>query len=288
MNVGILGSGFGLYGYMPAFVELGYSVITLAKYKGQLSKRSELGNYLNFVNFVDTEDVLLRSSKMLAIARNPASQSDFLLRSDYQYSHLFLEKPLAENATRQELCLNRLVSRNQSFSVAYLFRFCDWWMYLRRILSSSPGTDAKIVWSIPASTSSWKNSNEAGGGLGSFYGIHFLPLILDLGMAYKVRSAESSIRLSAVSNLDATQKLEVNIVRDHIPYFSVSTTTGTKKEELFSAESPFTLIGRFGAPDPRIPFLKDYISAVLKLHIPEREQLIEKEAIRFRECLSHG
>ncbi len=288
MNVGVLGSGFGLYGYVPAFVELGYNVLTLAKYKSKLRERVELGNYFNFIHFVETEDLLLRSTKILAVARNPASQSDFLLRSEYQYSHLFLEKPLAENATRQELCLDRLVSRKQSFSVAYLFRFCDWWMHLRRILSSSPGTDAKITWRIPASASSWKNSIEAGGGLGSFYGIHFLPLILELGMGYKVRSTDSSVHLSAISNLDARQKLEVNIVRDQIPYFSISTTTGTKEEELFSAESPFTLIGKSGTPDPRIPFLKDYISTALKLHMPEREQLVEKEAIHFRQRLSYG
>ncbi|CAN2170460.1 hypothetical protein MCEMRE249_00025 [Candidatus Nanopelagicaceae bacterium] len=288
MNIGILGRGFGLYGYMPAFVELGHSVITLSEYKTTVSARPELRDYIDLIHFVETEELLLQSSNILTLARNPASQSSFLLENDHRLSHLFLEKPLAENERTQEMCLERLVAQNQNFSVGYLFRFCEWWLHLKELVSTSPNTSVKIVWRIPFTPSEWKNSDSRGGGLGSFYGIHFLPLILDLGLDYQVTYSNLREDFSVVSNLNYGQKLKVGIVRNQIPNFAISTTTGAKVEKLYSAESPFGAIGRKGVPDPRIPFIKGYVSLTLAHNNLERERIVEKEAIRFRERLSRG
>ena len=48
--VGIIGEGFGLYGYLPSFIELGYKVGVLEKSKQIIENRSELNHFSSKLN----------------------------------------------------------------------------------------------------------------------------------------------------------------------------------------------------------------------------------------------
>ena len=110
MKVGVLGGGFGLYGYMPAFLGLGMEVFTLSRYKQELEGRLELNSLLGKVKFLSTEEEIVRSIEVIAIARNPSSQEKFMEGITSGFTHLFLEKPMASSVNEHERCLEKLIT----------------------------------------------------------------------------------------------------------------------------------------------------------------------------------
>ena len=52
-KVGILGGGFGLYGYLPAFANLRFEIFTLSKYENFINKRPDLAKYIDKINFLN-------------------------------------------------------------------------------------------------------------------------------------------------------------------------------------------------------------------------------------------
>ena len=55
-TVGIVGSGFGLYGYLPALVEVGkMNVILPGRYKDKFLARSELKIYADYIHWVSDD-----------------------------------------------------------------------------------------------------------------------------------------------------------------------------------------------------------------------------------------
>ena len=72
-KVGILGGGFGLYGYLPAFANLGYEIFTLKRYERFIKKRADLTKYIKDINFLKEED-LISKVDCISISRNPENQ----------------------------------------------------------------------------------------------------------------------------------------------------------------------------------------------------------------------
>ena len=75
-KVGILGGGFGLYGYLPAFANLDFEIFTLEKYERFIRKRADLTKYIKDINFLKEED-LLSKVDCISISRNPENQYKF-------------------------------------------------------------------------------------------------------------------------------------------------------------------------------------------------------------------
>lgn len=254
-SVGILGGGFGLYGYLPAFYNLGFKIYTLEKYSNFIQSRADLKDLINHINFLPSEKEIFANSRYLTIARDPISQHN-LIRDvvEYNFEHLFLEKPLAHNLKLHEDSLNLLKVTNQSTSIFYSLTYLDWYKEITNILQVKKNQNIKVTWKIISNNSIWKNDVSKGGGLFRYYGIHFVPLFLKSKL--KVENYFQNNR-SLVINLKNKNKnkLQMNLSIGEINNFSIN----NENHVLLSSSNPFIKDIVPGAPDPRIQIVEKYL-----------------------------
>ena len=72
----IIGSGFGLYGYLPALTEeFGASVVLPEQYRDKAASRPELVRFLGGVRWESDLDRALAVASTVVIAATPAAQA---------------------------------------------------------------------------------------------------------------------------------------------------------------------------------------------------------------------
>ena len=286
--VGILGSGFGLYGYAPALVELNKTVIVPNRYRAKIVSRDELQPYLPKIEFVKEIDVLEKSNYLI-VARNPESQFDIVKNIRESKRHLFLEKPLASTLTDHKELYNTLISRNFSFSVAYLFLFTPWWQQIIQKFEIQPTSKVQINWIIARPTG-WKLDIKSGGGIALFYGIHFVPLLISDKYNFQIWSNKSDDRSQKLIlvNLKGGE-IEIEILYGTKNSFQVFESQKSRSPFcIFSAESPFGPSPARGVRDPRVEFIKPYLAQYFTgLNSLSASASIESEAIKYRESISN-
>jgi hypothetical protein len=278
MLVGILGSGFGLYGYLPALVRLGHNVVTLERYRSNILKRNELTDFIQHVDFLETDQQIVSQASCVVIARNPSSQVDLVQNqlTDLKLKqHVFLEKPLTDLLETRQSFINTLRVAGMSFSVAYLFLYSEWFNHLK----SQESGEFEVNWVIAKPKAEWKNSTRQGGGLLNYYLIHFLPCFDELFLNFQIKqsflSREHSIFVASGKIL---LKVKVTL-SDTESNFSVTTNSSHSNKVLFSAKTPFGPLPCEGILDPRIDYLERYIHENLTYAKGESESLRLEELI---------
>ena len=261
MRIGLFGGGFGLYGYLPAAVSLGWQVVTLERYKPFLRGRPELSPFLDRIEFHGSDTEVLLNCSRVVIARNPGQQVEFLNRnSDVLKSmqHLYLEKPLADTVDNAMRTLELICSWGTSFSVGYLFPYTDWFRALRHRCEQT-GSRFSIEWAIPSIESSWKGDVYAGGGLCSFYLVHFVPTLRELGFTpsdyVTTMKSDNYLISGAASN---GMRIDARLATKG---FTFRVNVNDEVRPLFEAETPFGTRPRVGHPDPRLEPLRLYLTA---------------------------
>ena len=256
-KIGILGGGFGIYGYMPSFLQINFEVYTLNKYQRFIKSRKELSQYQNSINFVSTEKKLLNNVDYLVIARDPISQRKLIQSLTKKYTHIFLEKPLAEENNFQENTLNYLEEEEQSFSIFYTFHYLNWYKDLKNIINSYDSFDISIDWYILKSKNnlnSWKYNKILGGGIGRYYGIHFFDLI-DIydNFIFSVHNSNDEFYLIIKDPLEE-KKLSIKIKLSKKSSFTI------KNDNLviIDTEDPIGSI-QPDQEDPRVKLIKEYV-----------------------------
>ncbi len=189
-HVAILGSGFGLYGYLPALAAgCGRRVVLPVRYQARFRQRAELSRFAGSIDWVADELSALKAASSAVLALCPQMQQRWLSTClDLpNLQHLFLEKPLAATPRAAEMLHEKLHRSGQIVRVSYLFRYLDWVTPLRRFLSSAV-SDARVAisWQFHAhhfrhDLSTWKRYHDQGGGAIRFYGIHLIALLAELG-----------------------------------------------------------------------------------------------------------
>lgn len=184
---GIIGGGFGMYGYLPAISQNSNSdILVLKKNYNILLNRPELKKYINNVKCVDSYEELIQKSTSLVISTPPKIQEKYisLINSKgYRYKNLVLEKPIASNPFNAENILALSIKNAESVRVGYSFNDTYW---AKSILNKSNffyGESRDILWRFYAhhfrnKIDSWKSSHEMGGGVLRFYGIQLIALIV--------------------------------------------------------------------------------------------------------------
>lgn len=258
MSVGILGGGFGLYGYLPAAVLNGNAVVTLDRYKTEILNRPELKSYLTEIEFVEHEKFLVKIVDSLIIARNPQSQFDLLMKFAGDFEHVYLEKPLALELTSHRQLLDHLLEKNQSFSLGYLVQFTNWFNQIDFEKTSR----IEILWEVKINEDSWKSRDFPDKGLFSFFGIHLLPLIERLikdHYALVLNSVQDGMQIEGKFG---AKSLSIKLVNGNKFNFK-ATTYGSVGEILVDEihETPFGDRSFLGLPDNRIPLLQKYLAS---------------------------
>lgn len=273
MNIGILGSGFGVYGYLPAVCENDWNPILLSKARSSVENRTELKKYQRKIKYVDSEKELMEFSNRLVIARNPERQivaiKSALGIRDIQ--HFYLEKPLTDKPSNRREIIDLL--SNTSFSLAYLMVYTTWFSTLKKMLQTESNKSITITWEIPASDTKWKSSSAEGGGLLFYYAPHLLAILFNLDVAPSqiVISEKTSVQIIGIDKFNNT--LNIKLAYSSQSFFSIKNTDAHNKLEWFNSETPFGVANTKGSLDNRISVLRIYLNSPITVLQSSSEDL---------------
>ena len=257
-KVGILGGGFGLYGYLPAFANLEYEIFTLSKYESFVKKRADLNQYIKGINFLKEED-LINKVDYICIARNPESQYEFIVNyKNFEFNHLYLEKPIGHNAAAYKKCLENLEIQKTKFSVFYSLTYMDWYSNIVEEIMQGVDKNFQIEWKIKQSASTWKQNSSKGGGLLKFYGIHFIKMFIDSNLLLK-DAKMSKNKLELILESKYLNSLKIKVESSNKNSFSIY----KNKQLQINSSNPFLNEIIPELPDPRIKILEKYIQSNL-------------------------
>ena len=196
MSVGILGSGFGLYGYLPALNGLGERVLLPERYRDKLLGRDDVRHLASDVEWVTDDEIVLARSHALIISRRPVDQMNLVRRlHDFPgINRLLLEKPIAPQPAEAAEMLAILHRGGKAVRVGFTFHYTPWARELADWLART-GTDGTITldWRFrahhyAAGLDNWKRHWRHGGGALRFYGIQLIALLAELGYTNAISS----------------------------------------------------------------------------------------------------
>lgn len=264
MNVVILGSGFGLYGYLPALSSIkNVKIFLLSRYKNQVCKRLDINFYFNTIKWVDDDEILLELADAVIIALTPAQQYIWIKKClTYQnINYILCEKPLATTPDLANDVLIDLVTSRKKFRIAYNFRYTEWGKNVLETLKNIEN----ITWNFQAhhyekNIQNWKRQHKDGGGALRFYGIHLIALLSELGYN---NTAYSEIK---TNKKNEAETWSAEIIGDNLIDCTVNISTNSpetrfvikdSKGQAYSLLHPFqtSLSDKEDKYDQRIPFL---------------------------------
>lgn len=183
MKIGIIGSGFGLYGLLPAFHSIpGCQVVAICGEKTQ-----RLLDYCKSIGldaiYTDWEK-MLESEKLdaIAIAVIPSAQYMIAKAAMEKGIHVFAEKPLAANLKDAKKLLSLAKKRRVVTAVDFLFPEINAWQKTKELLDKKTYGALQYVsvawdffsYDIKNKIKGWKTDAKEGGGALSFYASHVL------------------------------------------------------------------------------------------------------------------
>jgi predicted dehydrogenase len=191
MRYGILGRGFGLYGYLPAVAErTDDDIYTLDCYRETIRTRQDLKAYENRIVFEQDAKALFAHCDAVIIALRPADQESILagLLDRGWRGMLILEKPLACTPERALSLLERLLGSGITFRIGFTLGATAWFERLTEYIGVNMGAKLTIDfrWLFCAhhyrhNVDSWKRYYAQGGGALRFYAIHMVALLAKWG-----------------------------------------------------------------------------------------------------------
>lgn len=190
---GIIGSGFGLYGYLPVILENNDQVLLLTKSKETLLSRSDINLFYDRIKWIDSIDSLINQATHLVISVPPFVQYELLLKiiMNQTVENLIIEKPIAETPDKSIEILNKLSKLSMNYRVAYLFLYTHWFQKLQNICTSPSNLNQHLTininWQFKAhhyknNLNNWKRNTAEGGGAMRFFGIHLIAVLAKLDM----------------------------------------------------------------------------------------------------------
>lgn len=272
-TIAILGSGFGLYGYLPSMtIGCGQKVVLPERYRKRFNERAELQICSQHVRWVRDEMTALQAASGAVIAVCPTEQCRWLdiCIETPQLQFLFLEKPLAPCPDAAYAIHDRLKQSGKVVRIAYLFRYLEWAKRLVELVQQYPCENVKIRWDFLAhhfrsNSPTWKREPELGGGPVRFYGIHLIALLAELGYE-NVSSLTEGYRWQGVFTGDNLPRCDVDVdTASDATEFSVTARTSVVEFDLCCQESPFDVCARnidkshvIGALDARVDLLSTH------------------------------
>jgi hypothetical protein len=266
----IFGSGFGLYGYLPALVEhLGVEVVLPQPYKTKVRSRPELGGTLSKIRWVKDHDEALTLADGVVIATPPQFQGEIVERciSRPNIKHLALEKPLAVTPGLAASLLARLDASGVQYVIAYTLLHLNWYNDLS--WPSDPDAEMEVNWSFQAHHFShdlhnWKRVHAQGGGPLRFFGVHILAMLASQGYSHVTSSQlDGDVpgepeRWKATLSGPGLPECRVS-VDSRSPKSCFEITSKGKEHPLIALHDPFALEKATSDADPRVAVLAEIL-----------------------------
>ena len=262
--VGILGSGFGLYGYLPAVcLSSDESVMVELKNYNKINNRKDLKKHIDRIKWAVNDKDIINNSNLLIIAYPPSEVNSHLLSKILEssvVSKLIVEKPICSTPKKSKYFIDTIEENGIEVVSGYLFIYTDWFKKI-----SETEKDIEIIWDHVKKfeDNSWKNKVKSGGGALRFYGIHLVSIL-----AYYNFSVEDIV-LNDTDNFEAFfinkkgRKIRIKIFIGGLKYkFKVSL--------IENSSSPFSTFNNDGY-DYRVKYLisllKDFSQDIKKLNL---------------------
>jgi predicted dehydrogenase len=127
VNVAILGSGFGLYGYLPALHALSCRIVLPARNRSTIERRAELSQLTSHITFVADENEAIDLADAVVIACRPADQLDLIPSLLYRQKlqRRLMEKPLAPNPAAALRLEDQIAASGKIVRTGYLCRMAS-------------------------------------------------------------------------------------------------------------------------------------------------------------------
>ena len=270
-NVGFLGSGFALYGYLKYFSFKKCNLYTLEKYKTIIKKRSDLNIIYSKIIFKKNDKELLDHCNEVVVARRPIDQEKFIkyiLKKKINLKKYYFEKPLCSNPKKSLKILYKLKKNKFNFNIGYLFFYTEFYKKIIRTCKHNINVNWEFMsYDLKKNKTSWKFNLSKGGGPLRFYGIH---LIAILSKKYK-KFANISSEITFKKNIPIRWKC--NILTSSKKKIEISINTFSKKNKftilsgnksLYNSSSPFSNYQKYRKKDYRIKYIDYMISDLRK------------------------
>lgn len=183
LKIGIIGSGFGLYGLAPAFSSIeNCRVVAICGKKSErlISYCRSIGLkniYTDWQEMLDNEEL-----DAIAIAVPPSVQYAIAKKAIGMRLNIFAEKPLALNYKQANELFVLAKKKKITHGIDFIFPEIDQWKKTKNLLDNKTFGKLEHVsvnwdfesYDIKNKISSWKTNTKEGGGALSFYFSHAL------------------------------------------------------------------------------------------------------------------
>jgi hypothetical protein len=275
MNFLIIGSGFGIYGYLPAVYKNSKKIFLNIKYKKKIEKRIELTRYLKRVTwYFDIKDINNKIDYVI-IAQNPKKQF-LIVKKILRFlkpKHLFLEKPICHTPNKSLNFVEFLHKNKIKFSVGYLFAYLNWYRYIKKNLTYNQKFE--ITWRIRLNKKNnlWKSNHKEGGGLVRFYSIHLFRLFHDLDLTKIHKVSVNKKHCKFILKDLKENKIFLNVKYALINQFHIR----HNKNYFLKSSNPFIKSIKINK-DPRVSIIQKYIKDIFenfKINYKHEKKFIE-------------
>lgn len=275
---GVLGSGYGIYGYVPTIISVYGSVCLLKKNKDLCAARIETTNLIGNIIWAEDIEDLCHKCSSLVIAQPPALQYETLLnliseRKIHNFKNIILEKPLADTPEHAKNLLDLLLQKKLNIRVGYILIHLDWFKSIDKIINDNIPAVFELDWSFHAhhllhNLNTWKRYHSQGGGCLRLYGIHLISLLSKLGFTHILSSKLSSIDEDAPVRWEAcfansrktVFKVMLNI-RSEINKFNIKVHFNNNNLYEFDEQDIFTTKAEGKFFDRRSVYIEDLLAS---------------------------
>ena len=260
----VVGSGFGLYGYLPALVRTFREPVILPEaYRAKAEARGELRPYMASVRWARDVDAALDEATGVVLATVPSEQPALVERccDSPRIERLVLEKPLAVTPRDAQAVIDRIERSGKRYRVGYTLLHAAW----ARDLRWPSGTRASIDWTFMAhhfarDLSNWKRDPRQGGGVIRFFGVHVLALLANYRFDRVLRSSVAGeserwdAEVTGAHGAIARIRMDSRSPQDRFS-ISIGSGAGIALKEPFEREQPQA------GDDRRVPVLERVLAS---------------------------
>lgn len=274
-KIAILGSGFGIYGYLKALEKIKKIKILINK-----SSISKIKSYKNKNELIKLNlDEIIKNSNTIIIAKRPSDQTKLIYKIIKKNKELmlYLEKPIAQNPKKSLEVLKFLKKNKINFKVNYIFYYTKWFSDISKKCKSR-NNEITINWSFTNyNLNSWKFKKIFGGGIIRYYGIQTIAIISAMSFNKCLSSnlkkySEHAYSWNAIFENSNRNKFNVNFF---LNYGKNLFTIYNNNREIVNMENPFSKKKNNYKDDNRIKFLIKHIKNQRNLSIKDHTRIIQ-------------
>jgi predicted dehydrogenase len=259
--IAIVGSGFGLYGYLPALVKgCGQRIVLSERHREPFHERPELAGFAGDIHWERDEASALDCADGVVLALQPSDQTEWISQCLVRpnLTRILVEKPLAPCPEAAETLLDDLSQSDRVFRIGYTFRYTDWGQRMR-VATEQAGERGRlfIQWSFLAhhfrnDLRNWKRFTDSGGGAVRFYGIQLIALLAELG--YRVVISSHTLG----DSIDEIEKWTASFRGPGLPECEIAVDTRSALEKfnasfLYGAKEPGAVFADLNDPFESAP-----------------------------------